>query len=85
MLFVVAATALTASIGQGVQCARGNHSGLATILSLLHFTVAGVIAGGQIGSAVARYIPHRTMRVGRAIHSILVTAFMLGAVTRNVR
>ncbi len=48
-------------------------------------TVDGMIAGGQISSAVTRYIPRRTMRVGTAIRSIMVMALMLGAVSLCVR
>jgi uncharacterized membrane protein YfcA len=84
-VFVVAATALTASIGHAVQFAQGDHSELGTILSLLLFTVPGVIVGGQIGSAVARYIPQRTMMVGMGILFIVVAALMLGEVILNVR
>ncbi len=84
-VFVVAATALTASIGHAVQFAQGDHSELDTILSLLLFTVPGVIAGGQIGSAVARYMPQRTMMVGMGIRFILVAALMLGEEILNVR
>jgi len=84
-VFVVAVTALTASIGHAVQFAQGDHRELGTILTLLLFTVPGVIAGGQIGSAVARYIPQRTMTVGMGILFILVAALMLGEVILNVR
>ncbi len=82
---VVATTALTASIGHAGRFAQGDHSELRTILSLLFFTVPGVIAGGQIGSAVARYIPQRTMMVGMGILFILVAGLMLGEVILNVR
>ena len=44
-----------------------------------------MIVGGQIGSAVARYIPQRTMMVGMGILFILVAALMLGEVILNVR
>ena len=60
-------------------------SELGTILSLLLFTVPGVIAGGQIGSAVARYIPQGTMTVGMGILFTLVAALLLGEVIPNVR
>ncbi len=65
--------------------AQGDHRELRTILTFLYFTVPGVIVGGQIGSAVARYIPQRTMTVGMGIFFILVAALMLGEVILNVR
>ncbi len=68
-----------------VVAAQGDHSELRTILSLLYFTVPGVIAGGQIGSAVARYVPQRTMMVGMGILFILVAVLMLGEAILNVR
>ena len=64
---------------------RGNHSELATILSLLLFTLAGVIVGSQIGSAVIRCISQRTMMVGMGILFILVAVLVLGEVILNVR
>lgn len=84
-VFVEAITALTASIGHAVQFAQGDRGELGTILSLLLFTAPGVIAGGQIGSAVARYIPQRTMTVGMGVLFILVAVLMLGEVILNVR
>ena len=68
-----------------VRFAQGVHSELGTILSLLLFTVPGVIAGGQIGSAVARYIPQCTLMIGTGILFILVAALMLAEVILNVR
>ncbi len=70
---LVAATALTASIRHAVWFARGDHSELGTILSLLLFTVPGVIIGGQICSAVI------------GILFVMVAALMLGEVILNVR
>ncbi len=65
--------------------AQGDHSELGNIMSLLLFTVPGVTVGGQIGSAVARYIPQRTIMVGIGILFILVAALMLGEAILNVR
>ena len=64
---------------------QGDHSELRTILSLLYFTVPRVIVGGQSGSAVARYMPQRTMTLGMGILFIVVAALMLGEVILNVR
>ena len=44
-----------------------------------------MIVGGQIGSAVARYVSQRAMMVGMGLLFILVAASMLGEVVLNVR
>lgn len=84
-VFVVAVTALVASTGHAIRFLQGDAGELRTIVSLLLFTVPGVIVGGQVGSAVARYLPQRAMMVGMGFLFILVAALMLGEVTLNVR
>lgn len=79
-VFVVAATALTASIGHAVQLVQGSHSELSTIFNLLLFTVPGVIIGGQFGSAVASRIPQRVLERSMGLLFVLVGASMLGEV-----
>lgn len=79
-VFVVAATALTASIGHAVQLVQGSHGELSTIVNLLLFTVPGVIVGGQFGSAVASRIPQRVLERSMGLLFVLVGASMLGEV-----
>lgn len=67
-VFVVAATALTASIGHAVQFAQGDHSELGTFLSLLLFTVPGAIVGGQIGGSSLHTPAHNDGRHGNPLH-----------------
>jgi len=53
---------------------------LNTVLSLVIFTVPGVIIGGQLGPLVASRISQHTLERGLAILFILVAALMLGGV-----
>ncbi|MDQ4106742.1 MAG: sulfite exporter TauE/SafE family protein, partial [Actinomycetota bacterium] len=58
---------------------------LGTIVNLLVFAIPGVVIGAQAGSAVARYIPQRTLIIAMGILFILVAALLLGKVALNVR
>jgi uncharacterized membrane protein YfcA len=62
-VFVVAITALVASVGHVYQVAQGGLPGLATMGSLLLFTVPGVIIGAQLGPEVAKRVPDRIMEI----------------------
>lgn len=85
-VFVVAATALTASIGHAVQLVQGSHNELSTVLNLLLFTVPGVVIGGQMGAAVAGRIPQRVLERSMGVLFVLVGALMLGeVVVRGIR
>ena len=53
---------------------------LATVLSLVMFTVPGVIVGGQIGPFVANRITQHTLERGLAVLFILVAALMIGEI-----
>jgi uncharacterized membrane protein YfcA len=79
-VFVVAVTALTASAGHFVKFIQLGEHTLLTVLSLIIFTVPGVIIGGQIGSRIASRIPQRVLEIGLAIILILVAALTLGQV-----
>ncbi|NBC01989.1 MAG: TSUP family transporter [Bacteroidetes bacterium] len=62
-VFIVAVTALTASVSHVAQFAQAGPETLATVGSLLCFTVPGVLIGGQLGPIVARRIPDRTLEL----------------------
>lgn len=79
-VFVVAVTALVASTGHFIQFAKNGGGVLETVLSLIIFTVPGVIIGGQIGSKISSKIPQRVLEVGLAILLIIVAALTLGQV-----
>ena len=79
-VFVVAVTALSASIGHFVRFTRSASEVLATVLSIVVFTVPGVIVGAQIGSVLASRIPQRILERSLAILLILVAALTVGEV-----
>jgi hypothetical protein len=79
-VFVVAVTALVASTGHFIQFAKNGGGVLETVLSLIIFTVPGVIIGGQIGSKISSKIPQRVLEVGLAILFIIVAVLTLGQV-----
>jgi uncharacterized membrane protein YfcA len=79
-VFVVALTALAASAGHFVRFTRAGDEVLNTVLSIVIFTVPGVIIGGQLGSRVASRIPQHTLERGLGVLFILVGALTLGEV-----
>lgn len=79
-VFVVAITALVASSGHFVRFVQTGGETLSTVLSLVIFTVPGVIIGGQLGSLVSNQISQHTLERGLAILFILVAALTLGEV-----
>lgn len=79
-VFVVAITALFASTGHFVKFVQSGGETLNTVLSLVIFTVPGVIIGGQLGSFVSNKISQHTLERGLAILFILVAMFTLGEV-----
>ncbi len=79
-VFVVAVTALVASTGHFVKFVQTGGETLNSVLSLVIFTVPGVIIGGQIGPFVSSRISQHTLERALAILFILVAALMLGEV-----
>ena len=79
-VFIVAVTALIASAGIVARFAQGGGDALATVLSIVIFTVPGVIIGGQLGSRVASRIPQRVLERGLGVLFILVAVLTLGQV-----
>jgi len=79
-VFVVAITALVASTGHLVKFVQAGGDTLNTVMSLVIFTVPGVIIGGQLGSLVSSRISQRVLERGLAILFILVALLMLGGV-----
>lgn len=77
-VFVVALTALTASVGHFAQFASTGGAVLSTVLSIVLFTVPGVIIGGQLGARVAARIPQHTMERAMGILFVIVAALTLG-------
>lgn len=74
--FVVAITALTASIGHFVNFAREGSAVLNQVLSLVVYTIPGVVIGGQLGPIVAaRLDTHKTERL------LAVLFLIIGGIT----
>ncbi len=76
-VFVVAATAVAASAGHIFQFTRTGSEVLTTVLSIVIFTVPGVIIGGQLGSRVASYIPQKITERVLGVLFILVALLTL--------
>ena len=64
----------------GLKFAQAGGETLSTVLSLVIFTVPGVIIGGQIGPFVASRISQHTLERGLAILFILVAVLMIGEI-----
>jgi uncharacterized membrane protein YfcA len=79
-VFVVALTALSASAGHFFRFTQAGDEVLNTVLSIVIFTVPGVIIGGQLGSRVASRVPQHTLERGLGVLFILVGALTLGEV-----
>jgi len=63
-VFVVAITALIASVGHIFQIGQDGLHGLTTMGNLLLFTVPGVVIGTQLGPLLAERVPDRVMEIG---------------------
>jgi len=76
-VFVVAITALVASLGHVVQVAQGGLTGLTTMGNLLLFTVPGVVIGAQLGPELAKRVPDRIMEIGLGLLFTLTAGLLL--------
>jgi uncharacterized membrane protein YfcA len=79
-VFVVAITALCASIGHFIRFVQTGSSVLNIVLSIVMFTIPGVVIGGQLGSKIARTIPQRMLEIVLAILFIIVAILTIGEV-----
>lgn len=77
-VFIVAITALVASCGHFVNFVQQGGETLEVVLSIVSFTVPGVIIGGQLGSYVATRIPQQTLERSLAVLFTLVAVVTLG-------
>ena len=76
-VFVVAITALIASLGHIYQVAQGGLTGLTTMGNLLLFTVPGVVIGAQLGPELAKRVPDRIMEIGLGVLFTLTASLLL--------
>lgn len=77
-VFVVALTALSAASGHLFQFVRTGGDVMDTVLSLVIFTVPGVIIGAQLGSAVSGRISQHTMERSLGVLFAIVALVTLG-------
>lgn len=77
-VFIVAITALTASVGHVIRFARSEAETLLLVGSIVIFTIPGVLIGGQIGPFIAERIPQKVLERTLAVLFILVALLMIG-------
>ena len=79
-VFVIAVTVLAASGGHVVRFAQAGTETIQQVLSLVIFTVPGVLIGGQVGPKVAAKVPERTMQVILSVLFIIIGILTVGEV-----
>ena len=79
-VFVIAITVIAASGGHVVRFVQSGPETLAQVISLVAFTIPGVLIGGQIGPRVAARIPERAMQITLSILFILIGFLTVGEV-----
>jgi hypothetical protein len=79
-VFVVLFTTLSASVGHFIGFVKTGGAMLNTVLSLVIFTIPGVILGGQLGPWVISRFPQRALERGLHILLLLAAAMTLGEV-----
>ena len=79
-VFVVLFTTLSASVGHFIGFVQTGGAMLNTVLSLVIFTIPGVILGGQLGPWVISRFPQRALERGLHILLLLAAAMTLGEV-----
>jgi len=76
-VFIVALTAMAASISHVVHFMQADSTTLQHVLNLLLFTVPGVIIGGQLGPHLSRKVPDDKLELGMGIVFVLIAAVLL--------
>ena len=79
-VFVVAITALSAAGGHLYGFIQAGGEVLATVISIVVFTVPGVIVGGQLGALVATRVSQHVLERALGVLFILVAVLMLADV-----
>ncbi len=79
-VFIVAITALIASVGHVVQFAQAGGEALDTVLALVTFTAPGVLIGAQLGSLVASRLSQEFLERSMGILFILVGLILLAEI-----
>lgn len=81
-IFVVVITVLVASVGHFYEFAKEGGEVLNQVISVVLFTLPGVIIGGQIGPKLQKKLPEDKMKVGISILFIVLGFFMLYTLTK---
>ncbi|RMH22740.1 MAG: sulfite exporter TauE/SafE family protein [Acidobacteria bacterium] len=76
-VFAVAVTALSAASGHLVQFLRAGPEVVDQVLSIVVFTVPGVLLGGQLGPIIASRIPQRLLERALGVLFLLVGGVMV--------
>jgi uncharacterized protein len=76
-VFVVALTSVPVAAGKLARFFYLGGDSLPLLLSLLIFTVPGVLLGAQVGSGVASRIPHRALERSLAVLFLLISVLTL--------
>ena len=77
-VFIVAITALIASIGHVIQFAQAGGEELQMVLNIVIFTVPGVLMGAQLGSIVATKLSQQKLERAMGILFIFVGLLIVG-------
>lgn len=78
--FMAPVAAVIATVGHFVRFAQAGREILGTVLSIVIFTVPGVIIGAQIGSVVSSRIPQRLLELSLAVLFTVVALLTVGEV-----
>ncbi len=84
-VFIVAITALVAASGHLYSFVQSGSDVIEQVLSIVTFTVPGVIIGAQLGSKVAASIPQRVLECSLGILFILIAVLTIGEVVFEFR
>lgn len=79
-VFIVAITALIASVGHVFQFIQAGGETLNTVSNLVIFTVPGVLIGAQLGSSIANRLSQKLLEKSMGVLFILVGFLILGEV-----
>ncbi|HDP99715.1 MAG TPA: sulfite exporter TauE/SafE family protein [bacterium] len=79
-VFVVAVTALVASLGHFYKFTTYGGAVLHTVFSIVIFTVPGVIIGAQFGSFLSRKIPKHQLEKGLGLLFFFIAALTIGEI-----
>lgn len=81
-IFVVVVTALAASIGHFIEFAKAGPETMNQVLSVIVFTIPGVIVGGQIGPKLQDVVPEDKMKVAISALFAIISGFMFFTLTQ---